>query len=119
MRELPLPPHYDPDRVGEVWRVRYEDRAREAVAWADEHELRPAADDGFRVCLVTVDVQNTFCIPGFELFVAGRSGTGAVDDNRRLCEFLYRNLGTISELVPTLDTHRALQVFHPLWLVDE
>jgi nicotinamidase-related amidase len=119
VRELPLPPHYDPDRVREVWRVPYEDRAREAVAWADEHELRPAADDGFRVCLVTVDVQNTFCIPGFELFVAGRSGTGAVDDNRRLCEFLYRNLGTISELVPTLDTHRALQVFHPLWLVDQ
>jgi nicotinamidase-related amidase len=119
VRELPLPPHYDPDRVGEVWRVPYEERARAAVAWADEHELGPAADDGFRVCLVTVDVQNTFCIPGFELFVAGRSGTGAVDDNRRLCEFLYRNLGTISELVPTLDTHRALQVFHPLWLVDE
>ncbi|HEY6583472.1 MAG TPA: hypothetical protein VIZ29_01380 [Gaiellaceae bacterium] len=119
MRELPLPPHYDPERVGEVWRVPYEERARSAVAWAEEHELRPAADDAFRICLVAVDVQNTFCIPGFELFVAGRSGTGAVDDNRRLCEFVYRNLGTISEVVPTLDTHRALQVFHALWLVDE
>jgi nicotinamidase-related amidase len=118
VRELPLPPHYHPDRVGEVWRVPYEDRARAAVAWADEHELPPAADDAFRVCLVCVDVQNTFCIPGFELFVAGRSGTGAVDDNRRLCEFVYRNLGTISAFVPTLDTHRALQVFHALWLVD-
>ena len=119
MRELPLPPHYDPERVGEVWRVPYEERARSAVAWAEEHELQPAADDAFRICLVAVDVQNTFCIPGFELFVAGRSGTGAVDDNRRLCEFVYRNLGTISEVVPTLDTHRALQVFHALWLVDE
>ena len=119
MRELPLPPHYDPERVGEVWRVPYEERARSAVAWAEEHELWPAADDAFRICLVAVDVQNTFCIPGFELFVAGRSGTGAVDDNRRLCEFVYRNLGTISEVVPTLDTHRALQVFHALWLVDE
>ena len=118
MRELPLPPHFDPDRVGEVWRVPYEERARSAVAWAEEHELRPAADDAFRVCLVVVDVQNTFCIPEFELFVAGRSGSGAVDDNRRLCEFVYRNLGTIGEVVPTLDTHRALQVFHALWLVD-
>jgi nicotinamidase-related amidase len=99
--------------------VPYEERARAAVAWAEQHELRPAADDAFRICLVAVDVQNTFCIPGFELFVAGRSGTGAVDDNRRLCEFVYRNLGTISEVVPTLDTHRALQVFHALWLVDE
>jgi nicotinamidase-related amidase len=119
VRELPLPPHYEPESVGEVWRVPYEERARSAVAWAEEHELRPAADDAFRICLVAVDVQNTFCIPGFELFVAGRSGTGAVDDNRRLCEFVYRNLGTISEVVPTLDTHRALQVFHALWLVDE
>jgi nicotinamidase-related amidase len=119
VRELPLPPHYAPERVGEVWRVPYEERARAAVAWAEQHELRPAADDAFRICLVAVDVQNTFCIPGFELFVAGRSGTGAVDDNRRLCEFVYRNLGTISEVVPTLDTHRALQVFHALWLVDE
>jgi nicotinamidase-related amidase len=119
VRELPLPPHYDPERVREVWRVPYEERARSAVAWAEEHELRPAADDAFRICLVAVDVQNTFCIPDFELFVAGRSGTGAVDDNRRLCEFVYRNLGTISEVVPTLDTHRALQVFHALWLVDE
>jgi nicotinamidase-related amidase len=66
-----------------------------------------------------VDVQNTFCIPGFELFVAGRSGTGAVDDNVRLCEFLYRNLGAITKIVPTLDTHRTMQIFHEFWLVDE
>jgi nicotinamidase-related amidase len=119
VRELPLPPHYDPKRVGEVWRVPYQERAADAVAWASEHGLRPAIDDGFRICLVVVDVQNTFCVPGFELFVAGRSGTGAVDDNRRLCEFLYRNLGAITEIVPTLDTHRAMQVFHAVWLVDD
>jgi nicotinamidase-related amidase len=119
VHELPLPPHYDPDRVGEVWRVPYNERADDAQAWVAEHGLTPAADDGFAICLVVVDVQNTFCIPGFELFVAGRSGTGAVDDNRHLCEFLYRNLGTITEIVPTLDSHRAMQIFHPAWLVDE
>jgi nicotinamidase-related amidase len=68
--------------------------------------------------LLAVDVQNTFCIPEFELFVAGRSGTGAIDDNRRLCEFIYRNLGTITQVVPSLDTHHAMQVFHAIWLVD-
>jgi nicotinamidase-related amidase len=71
------------------------------------------------VCLLAVDVQNTFCIPDFELFVAGRSGTGAVDDNRRLCEFLYRNLAEITQVFPSLDTHHAMQVFHAIWLVDE
>ena len=119
MPELPLPAHFDADRVGEVWRVPYEDRAREASAWADEHSLGRAADDSFRLCVLAVDIQNTFCIPDFELFVAGRSGTGAVDDNRRLCEFLYRNLGEITQVFPSLDTHHAMQVFHAIWLVDE
>jgi nicotinamidase-related amidase len=119
MRELPLPAHFDPNRVGDVWRVPYEDRAREAPAWAERHGLRPAAEDSFRLALLVVDVQNTFCVPEFELFVAGRSGTGAVDDNRRLCEFVYRNLGTITQVFPSLDTHHAMQVFHAIWLVDE
>jgi len=117
--ELPLPAHFDPSRVGEVWRVPYEDRAREAAAWADEHGLGRAADDAIRLCVLAVDIQNTFCIPDFELFVAGRSGTGAVDDNRRLCKFLYRNLGEITQIFPSLDTHHAMQVFHAIWLVDE
>jgi nicotinamidase-related amidase len=119
MPELPLPPHFDPNRVGEVWRVPYEERARAAPSWADEHALGRAADDAFRLCVLAVDIQNTFCIPEFELFVAGRSGTGAVDDNRRLCEFLYRNLGEITQIFPSLDTHHAMQVFHAIWLVDE
>ena len=117
--ELPLPAHFDPSRVGEVWRVPYEDRARGAAAWADEHGLGRAADDAFRLCVLAVDIQNTFCIPDFELFIAGRSGTGAVDDNRRLCTFLYRNLGEITQIFPSLDTHHAMQVFHAIWLVDE
>jgi nicotinamidase-related amidase len=116
---LPIPPHFDPERVGEVWRVRYGELAAQARSWADEHSLRPASDDAFRVCLLAVDIQNTFCVPGFELFVGGRSGRGAVDDNRRLTEFLYRNIGFITQVLPSLDTHRAMQIFHPVWLVDE
>ena len=114
MRELPVPAHFRPSAVGEVWRVPYEERARQGRAWARRHGVTPAVDDTLRVALVTVDVQNTFCMPGFELFVAG-----AVDDNRRLCEFVYRNLATITQVVPSLDTHRLMQVFHAMWLVDE
>ena len=119
MHELPLPAHFDPSRVGDVWRVPYENRACEASAWADMHGIGPAAEDAFRLCLLAVDVQNTFCIPEFELFVAGRSGSGAVDDSRRLCEWVYRNLGSITQIFPSLDTHHAMQVFHAIWLVDE
>lgn len=116
---LPVPPHYEPGRVGEVWRVPYEERARDAENWARTHGLSAAAEDIFRICVVAVDVQNTFCVPGFELFVGGRTGAAAVDDNRRLCEFLYRNTDAITQIVPTLDTHQAMQVFHAIWLVDE
>ena len=117
-RELPLPPHVDLERVRDVWRVEYETRFAEATSWAAEHSLEPAAHHPTRVCLLLVDVQNTFCTPGFELFVEGRSGTGALDDSRRLCAFLYRNLGAISQTVVTMDTHQAFQIFHAPFLVD-
>jgi nicotinamidase-related amidase len=115
---LPLPPHWYPDRVGEVWRVDYAARFEDAERWRGEHAIRPASDDRFRIALVVVDMQNTFCSPGFELFVAGRSGTGALDDSRRLCEFVYRNVDALTQIVATLDTHRALQIFHRVLLVD-
>ncbi|MBI3464779.1 MAG: isochorismatase [Planctomycetes bacterium] len=117
--ESPIPPHFAPDRVGQVWRVPYQQRAVEAQRWAKQHHIRPAAHDRFKIALVAVDVQNTFCLPEFELFVAGRSGTGAVDDSRRLCEFIYRNLGAITHLVSTMDTHQAVQIFHAIYLVND
>ncbi|MDZ7291932.1 MAG: isochorismatase [candidate division KSB1 bacterium] len=118
-KELPIPPHFNPDKVGEVWKVPYQERAEAAEKWAKQHSIRPAAHDRFKICLLLVDVQNTFCIPGFELFVGGRSGTGAVDDNRRLCEFVYRNLDVITEICPTMDTHLAMQIFHAIFLIDD
>jgi nicotinamidase-related amidase len=117
--ELPLPPHFDPDRIGEVWRVPYQELADAATAWVGAHRIRPAVEDEMKVCLIAIDVQNTFCVPGFELYVGGRSGTGAVDDNRRLCAFIYRNLHLITQIVPTLDTHQAMHIFHGIFLVDE
>ena len=115
---LPIPPHFDPGKVGEVWKVAYEERAADAEKWAKRYRLQPAARDKFRISLLLVDVQNTFCIPNFELFVGGASGTGAIDDNRRLCEFIYGNLGAITEICPTMDTHQAMQIFHSIFLVN-
>ncbi len=117
--ELPVPPHFDPDSVDAIWRVPYEQRAEGAEAWAREHDISSAHDDAFKLGLVLVDVQNTFCLPGFELFVAGRSGNGAVEDNVRLCRFIYRNLDRITQITPTMDTHQAMQIFHPIFLIDE
>jgi nicotinamidase-related amidase len=116
---LPVPSHYNSDKVGKVWRVPYQQRAEEARHWASQNKVQPASQDKFRIYLMLVDVQNTFCIPGFELFVGGRSGTGAVEDNRRLCNFIYRNLDVITRICPTMDTHTAMQIFHSICLVDD
>ncbi|MFM7449514.1 MAG: isochorismatase [Leptolyngbyaceae cyanobacterium] len=118
LTQLPIPDHFQITKVGEVWRVPYQERASQAIAWAKQHHILPAAQDTHRVCLLLIDVQNTFCIPGFELFVGGRSGLGAVEDNQRICQFLYHNLGQITEIIATLDTHTASQIFHPIFWVD-
>lgn len=119
VKHLPVPKHFNPNRVGEVWRVPYQQRAAEAQAWAKQHRLQPVAKDKTKICLMAIDVQNTFCLPDFELFVGGRSGMGAVEDNIRLCEFIYRNLGVITAIAPTMDTHTAMQIFHPLFWVND
>jgi nicotinamidase-related amidase len=117
--DWPIPPHFDPADTARLFRIPYLEREQQARAWAAEHAIRPAGSDTARVCLVLVDVQNTFCLPGFELFVAGRSGMGAVEDSARLCRFIYANLGSITQIAATLDTHTAIQIFHPVFWVNE
>ncbi|MEW6570498.1 MAG: isochorismatase [Nitrospirota bacterium] len=114
-----IPPHFDPAKVDRVWNVSYQELADKAERWSKEHVIEPASGDKFKICLVAIDVQNTFCIPGFELYVAGRSGTGAVDDNRRLCEFIYKNISVITQICPTMDTHQAMQIFHSVYLIND
>lgn len=116
-KEYPIPSRFDAKKTDQVWRVSYQEVAEEAKAWAKKHGVQHVAKDKIKICLLPIDTQNTFCIPGFELFVGGRSGNGAIEDNIRLCEFIYRNLGSISEISPTLDTHTAMQIFHiPFWI---
>ncbi len=118
-QELAVPSHFDSEKVGGVWKVDYESVARDAEKWKSRYNLPPAALDEKRVLLLLVDVQNSFCTPGFELFVGGRSGKAAVEDNKRLCKFIYRNLAFLSQICMTMDTHEAMQVFHAIFLVDE
>ena len=116
---LDIPDFFQPNQVREVYRVPYQKRSQEAENWAKEHGIKPVSMDEKRVALLLIDVQNTFCIPNFELFVGGASGMGAVEDNVRLCEFIYRNLAVISEIIPTMDSHTAMQIFHPIFWVND
>lgn len=113
-----LPAFFNTQKVDQVYRVPYQERAVGAKAWAKDRNIVPASSDRTQICLLLIDVQNTFCLPEFELFVGGRSGRGAVEDNQRLCQFIYANLGTITTIAPTMDTHTAAQIFHPLFWLD-
>ena len=115
---LSLPEFYSPQSPGTVYRVNYAELSAQASAYRSKYGLAPASADKQKNWLLLIDLQNTFCTPGFELFVAGRSGTAAVDDNRRLCEFIYHNLAAITHISATLDTHAAMQIFHPLFFVN-
>lgn len=118
-RELPLPPFHDPSQA-ERWDFApsVPALAAAAEAWRKAHGIRPSADDSRRVHLFVVDAQKDFCLPGGALFVGGRSGRGALDDTRRLVEFVYRSLGRITEITVTLDTHYPHQVFFPAFWLD-
>jgi nicotinamidase-related amidase len=119
MTQLPIPQHFQPASVGQIWRVPYQDRSITARSCAKQHQLIPTVQTQSNVKLLLIDVQNTFCLQDFELFVGGRSGRGAIEDNIRLCEFIYRNLGEIDQIIATLDTHHLHQIFHPAFWIDE
>jgi nicotinamidase-related amidase len=114
----PIPPHFDPKKADQVWPVDYLRIEQNAEEWAARCEIQPAATDKVRVALLIIDAQITFCIPGYELYVGGRSGRGAVEDNIRLCEFIYRNMRTITRIFATMDTHTQYQIFHPPFWED-
>lgn len=117
--ELPLPSFYDP-RNADRWAFAPDEQATFAAAAAHQkvHAVKPSASDERNVHLLLIDVQKDFCFPQGSLFVGGRSGKGAMDDNRRIAELVYRNLATISQITTTMDTHFAYQIFFPSFWVD-
>ncbi len=91
----------------------------QATAWRQEHDLGPAARDALRIHLLLIDLQKDFCFPEGALYVGGRSGRGAVEDNDRIARFIYRNLGVITQTTCTMDTHFPYQIFFSSFWLDE
>ncbi|NMO23123.1 nicotinamidase [Pyxidicoccus fallax] len=110
---LPMPRFHEDARAGQLQLERGAEVAEEARRYAVEHRIRPAREDKVRIAAFGIDVQVAFCTPGASLFVPG-----AVEDTQRTLRFLYSHLDRITELVFSLDTHRAFQIFHPAWWRD-
>ena len=109
---LPLPAFYDPRNAERMAYAPDQGAVFTAAStWRKTHAVKPAATDKHDVHLLLIDAQKDFCFPQGSLFVAGQSGRGAVDDSRRIAEFVYRNLGAITGITATMDTHFAFQIF--------
>jgi nicotinamidase-related amidase len=112
-----------------VWQVPYEDRLVQAIEWRKQHNVKAAIKDGFKICLMAIDDQVTFCLPpntkigpfifGGELYVGGQDGMGAVNDIKRMSRKIYEWLLFITEICLTMDTHTIAQIFHQVFLVDK
>jgi nicotinamidase-related amidase len=114
-----VPAFYDPAHAT-AWSYRPDLQVvlEQAMAWRRAHGIGPAGADRRRVHLLLVDVQKDFCFPEGALYVGGRSGTGAIDDSRRVAELVYRNAHRLTRITTTFDTHHAHQIFFSSFWLD-
>lgn len=67
-----------------------------------------------KVHLLVIDPQQDFCDPNGSLFVPG-----ADKDMDRLAAMVLRLKGKLDDISVTLDSHRKVDIAHPIWLLDE
>ena len=103
------PSFYDPARVGMV----FAPDITAAVAAGRALGTPTAERDKRRVLLLLVDAQMDFIHTQGALSVPG-----AVDDTKRTIEWLLRNVGQVTTVAASLDSHVPLQIFFPTWWVD-
>ena len=113
LRLLGLPPHYSALMAREAgYKADPSALLSAAALWRKQNGLKPVGSDTKKIFVLDIDDQGDFDFPSGSLFVAGRSGTGAMDALQRRVEFIYRYLLYISELINTMDTHLPFQVFY-------
>lgn len=102
------PAWYDSNLCG---KLRYPNLLRavqDGTEYARQNNIKPYVKNKEpNVVLSVIDMQNDFCSPEGALYVSG-----AEKDVDKLCSFMYNNVGAISNIVASLDTHYLFQPFH-------
>lgn len=106
---MSLPPLYDPSRVGRLFPPEIHAAVNAGIA----RRLPVASEEDLKIALVLVDMQVDFIHRDGALFVPG-----AIDDCRRVIEWIYRNVNSISKIFLSLDSHYPLQIFFSTWWRD-
>jgi nicotinamidase-related amidase len=108
---MDFPSLYDPAHVTVDYAPGFEAAYQAGAAL----RTAPASEDTQRVFAWFIDIQNDFVFPA----PVGRlSVPGAVEDTRRTIEWLYHNLGQITQVAASLDTHTPFQIFYASWWKD-
>ncbi|MFH2143402.1 MAG: nicotinamidase [Bacteroidota bacterium] len=104
----------------ENWTYRPDDMQifQEAVQYANDNKVPHASKDKKKIHLLLIDVQKDFCYPEGTLYVGGRDGQGAIENNKKIAEFIYQKIDRITNITTTLDTHFAYQIFFPWFWLD-
>ena len=114
VKKLQLPPHYSSDQAyDDKYIANADELATAGLEWRRENGLNLIYGDRKKIHMLVIDAQNDFTFPSGRLPVLGRSGTGAMDAQKNLVEFIYRNLGIITQITCTMDTHIPYQIFYP------
>lgn len=80
---------------------------------AEKENLRPSYKDSNKNIVIAIDYQLDFMEKG------ALGVPNSHKDIENATRFIYDNLESISEIIPSLDTHNPIQIFHPVWWVDE
>lgn len=106
---MTYPDFYDADKVG----TQYTPDTYAAIDAGSNAGIAPADEDTEKNVLLLIDAQVDFVHEDGALSVPG-----AVDDTRRIIEWLFDNSGRISKIIASLDSHIPNQIFSPSWWVD-
>lgn len=105
-----LPKFYNPDRIGTLFYPDVTAISKEA----EKSGLSPSETDKNKILLMIIDMQVDFSHEKGTLYTPG-----ALEDIKRLTEFIFRHAERISHITCSLDSHYPYQIFHAAWWRDK
>lgn len=85
----------------------------EIIALGKQEKLTPSKADTKKTLLLAIDIQNDF-MEG----IGSLPVEGSRNDVERLTRWIYNNMGSLTQIMCSLDTHSISQIFHPDWWID-
>jgi len=115
IQKLEMPPFFDPANAGDFdYSPDVAQLKVVAEEWRKRYAIKPAANDQVRMVILDIDSQSDFSHKEGSLYVAGRSGEGAIKANAAIAAFEYSYLNRITSKRCTLDSHQPTQIFFPM-----